>query len=143
MGIKNQDLILRLILEADEVPTFGQRAADSIAQVVGSWTFIVVQSIVMAIWIVIHAVAMVKGWDPYPFILLNLILSLQAAYTGPVLLMSQNRQGAKDRAVLHDIYRILKALDDRTSLRPPPGVGGTLLANLKSRSSDPGSDPPA
>lgn len=138
MNSKDRELILRLVLEDDEAMTFGQRAADSIANTVGSWKFILTQSLVLTVWIVLNCMAWLRGWDPYPFILLNLILSLQAAYTGPVLLMSQNRQGAKDRAVLHDIYRILKALDDRTSMRPPPG--SSMLVQL--RKSDPGSGVP-
>jgi uncharacterized membrane protein len=72
------------------------------AGAVGSWPFILIQSVLLAIWIVANAF-LIKDWlggkpfDPYPFILLNLALSFQAAYTGPVVMMSQNRQAAKDR----------------------------------------------
>ena len=82
--------------------TFGERVADGMAGAVGSWPFILIQSVLLAIWIVANAF-LIKDWlggkpfDPYPFILLNLALSFQAAYTGPVVMMSQNRQAAKDR----------------------------------------------
>lgn len=82
--------------------TMGERVADGVAASVGSWPFIVTQSLLLAVWIVANAF-LIKGWlggrpfDPYPFILLNLVLSFQAAYTGPVVMMSQNRQVAKDR----------------------------------------------
>jgi uncharacterized membrane protein len=75
------------------------------------WPFIVLQSILLAAWIVLNAVV-IGGWiagkpfDPYPFILLNLVLSFQAAYTGPVVMMSQNRQTAKDRDAAEHDYRI-------------------------------------
>ncbi|EKE11668.1 MAG: hypothetical protein ACD_15C00040G0001 [uncultured bacterium] len=80
-----------------EKMTFGQKAADKIASVVGSWTFIVTQSVILVIWIILNVVAWIYHWDPYPFILLNLALSFQAAYTAPVILMSQNRTAEKDR----------------------------------------------
>jgi uncharacterized membrane protein len=82
--------------------TVGERVADSVAANVGSWPFIIVQSLLLATWIVANAV-LIRDWlggepfDPYPFILLNLVLSFQAAYTGPVVMMSQNRQAARDR----------------------------------------------
>ena len=83
----------------DERITVGQRVADGFAALIGSWRFIIVQSCILAIWIVLNLVAWVEHWDPYPFILLNLALSFQAAYAGPIIMMSQNRQSAKDRLV--------------------------------------------
>ena len=77
--------------------TFGQKAADMIASIVGSWTFIIIQSFLLVFWISLNAIAWIYHWDPYPFILLNLVLSFQAAYTAPVILMSQNRTAEKDR----------------------------------------------
>ncbi|PKQ38368.1 MAG: hypothetical protein CVT59_03875 [Actinobacteria bacterium HGW-Actinobacteria-1] len=77
--------------------TVGQRVADTTARVLGSWTFIIVQTILVAAWILLNLLAWVKHWDPYPFILLNLMFSVQAAYAGPVLMMSQNRQAERDR----------------------------------------------
>ena len=83
--------------------TFGERVADKVAEVVGSWPFIITQSIILTIWIILNVIAIISHWDPYPFILLNLMLSFQAAYTGPVVMMSQNRQSAIDRAIIqHD-----------------------------------------
>lgn len=91
-------------IEINDERTLGERVADRVASTVGSWPFIIIQSIVLMFWIVLNIINAVKGhWDPYPFILLNLMLSFQAAYTGPVVMMSQNRQSAIDRQILqHD-----------------------------------------
>ena len=78
--------------------TTGQRIADGVAAMVGSWGFIIVQSTVLVAWMILNVVGWVKSWDPYPFILLNLVLSFQAAYAAPFIMMSQNRQSAIDRA---------------------------------------------
>lgn len=77
--------------------TYGEYLADRIAAIVGSWTFILVQSALLALWITLNVVAWIQHWDPYPFILLNLVLSFQAAFTAPILMMAQNRQSAIDR----------------------------------------------
>jgi len=77
--------------------TWGNRIADRVASTMGSWRFIIVMSTVLAAWIALNIIAWVEHWDPYPFILLNLALSFQAAYAAPVIMMSQNRQEAKDR----------------------------------------------
>jgi CRP/FNR family transcriptional regulator, cyclic AMP receptor protein len=82
---------------ADEQLTVGQRVADAVADTMGSWRFIIIQSTVLGIWIVLNVTAWIQRWDPYPFILLNLALSFQAAYAAPFIMMSQNRQAAKDR----------------------------------------------
>jgi CRP/FNR family cyclic AMP-dependent transcriptional regulator len=81
----------------EERMTVGQRVADRVADTIGSWPFIIIQTVLLTIWIILNVTAWVKGWDPYPFILLNLMLSFQAAYSGPVIMMSQNRQSSKDR----------------------------------------------
>jgi uncharacterized membrane protein len=81
----------------EERMTLGQRVADRVADTIGSWPFIIIQTIILTIWIILNVTAWIKRWDPYPFILLNLMLSFQAAYSGPVIMMSQNRQSAKDR----------------------------------------------
>jgi uncharacterized membrane protein len=94
-----------------EQRTTGERVADTVTASVGSWPFIIIQSLLLALWIVANAVV-IGGWiagkpfDPYPFILLNLVLSFQAAYTGPVVMMSQNRQAAKDRDEAEHDYRV-------------------------------------
>ena len=85
---------------------FGERAADWVANVVGSWTFIIIQSVLLAIWVALNTMAWIRHWDPYPFILMNLVLSLQAAYTAPVIMMSQNRQADRDRVEAHNDYLI-------------------------------------
>ncbi len=82
---------------SDDEATIGQRIADTVAAKMGSWTFIIVQSCLLAIWVILNCVAWVKQWDPYPFILLNLALSFQSAYAAPIIMMSQNRSQDKDR----------------------------------------------
>ncbi|MEA5115181.1 MAG: DUF1003 domain-containing protein [Geobacteraceae bacterium] len=86
--------------------TRGQKAADRVAGTVGSWWFIIIQSIILVAWGVLNITAWVRHWDPYPFILMNLVLSLQAAYTAPVIMMSQNRQAERDRLEAHNDYQI-------------------------------------
>lgn len=86
--------------------TPGQRVADAVTGTVGSWRFILVQSGVLLLWIAANVVAWISHWDPYPFILLNLALSFQAAYTAPFILMSQNRQQEIDRRAALEDYRI-------------------------------------
>jgi uncharacterized membrane protein len=77
--------------------TTGQRVADSTARVLGSWPFIIAQTVIVLLWIGLNATAVIRRWDPYPFILLNLMFSVQAAYAAPILMMSQNRQAERDR----------------------------------------------
>ena len=81
----------------DDSLTVGQRIADGVATTMGSWRFIIIQSVILLVWIVLNVTAAVQQWDPYPFILLNLALSFQAAYAAPIIMMSQNRQEARDR----------------------------------------------
>ncbi len=97
----------------EEQLTRGQRAADVVARVVGSWRFIITQSILLSIWAFLNVVAWFYHWDPYPFILMNLLLSLQAAYTAPMIMMSQNRKADRDRLEAHNDYLInLKAEEE-------------------------------
>lgn len=88
--------------------TFGQRAADNMAKWAGSWTFILSFFFFLIIWIVINVYAWIESWDPYPFILLNLVLSCLAAIQAPIILMSQNRQAQKDRIKAEYDYRVNK-----------------------------------
>ena len=90
----------------EERLTRGQRAADGIANMVGSWRFIIIQSVLLTIWIIVNVTAFMAHWDPYPFILMNLLLSTQAAYTAPMIMMSQNRQAVRDRLEAHNDYQI-------------------------------------
>jgi CRP/FNR family transcriptional regulator, cyclic AMP receptor protein len=77
--------------------TFGERIADGVARFGGSWTFIIMFSVMMSVYAVVNIILGIKAWDPYPFILLNLFLSMLAAIQAPVIMMSQNRQDTKDR----------------------------------------------
>jgi uncharacterized membrane protein len=78
--------------------TRGAVLADWVAETVGSWRFIIIQSVLLGIWIILNMMAFINRWDPYPFILLNLVLSFQAAYAAPIIMMSQNRQSEIDRS---------------------------------------------
>ena len=80
--------------------TFGERLADRIAAGIGSWRFLIVQSILVSAWVIANIWLLRRPFDPYPLILLNLLFSVQAAYTGPVLLLAGNRQSQKDRLTL-------------------------------------------
>jgi uncharacterized membrane protein len=77
--------------------TLGERLSDLVAATVGSWRFILIQSGLLVAWLVANIASGGNAWDPYPFILLNLMLSFQAAYTAPIIMMSQNRQADIDR----------------------------------------------
>ncbi|KAB2656190.1 DUF1003 domain-containing protein [Brucella tritici] len=92
----------------DEKLTYGQRLADKVAEFGGSWTFIMLFALVLVAWVVANTVAL--AFDPYPFIFLNLVLSMLAAVQAPIIMMSQNRQAARDRLdAAHDYEVNLKA----------------------------------
>ena len=80
--------------------------ADQVAATMGSWNFIIIQSVLLAVWIVLNVTAFVQKWDPYPFILLNLALSFQAAFAAPFIMMAQNRQQDVDRKEAENDYKI-------------------------------------
>ena len=88
--------------------TFGQKAADAVTKWAGSWTFILSFFIVLGLWISANIFMWINQWDPYPFILLNLVLSCLAAIQAPIILMSQNRQAQRDRIKAEFDYRINK-----------------------------------
>jgi len=119
--LRDNDAILRRMVSRnvneveDERLTLGQRVADKVADTIGSWRFIITQSIILIVWIVLNVTAWINHWDRYPFILLNLMLSFQAAYAGPVIMMSQNRQSAKDRLVAE--------IDHQVNTKAELGVG--------------------
>lgn len=93
---------VRELSEIDPGPsTYGEKFADWVYENLGSWKFILIQSILVAVWIILNASAYMRPWDPYPFIFMNLIFSLQSAYTASLILMSQNRQ---DRLKAHNDY---------------------------------------
>jgi uncharacterized membrane protein len=86
--------------------TLGQEIADQVAATMGSWRFIIIQTILLAVWIVLNVTAFIQKWDPYPFILLNLALSFQAAYAAPFIMMAQNRQQDIDRKEAENDYQV-------------------------------------
>ena len=97
----------KLQVEVPALPvTIGNRIADSVAAIVGSWRFILIQSALLLAWLVGNALSGGTAWDPYPFILLNLLLSFQAAYTAPIIMMSQNRLSDIDRERAENDYKI-------------------------------------
>src|ERR1700744_1400762 len=83
---------------------FGDRLADKGANTMGSWTFILIQTFVVLSWATVNLFAFCEHWDPYPFILLNLLFSTQAAYAAPIIMMAQNRQSARDRVQANNDY---------------------------------------
>ena len=97
---------LRASHQEVEQITLGQRVADGVAATMGSWRFIIVQSAILFFWIVLNITAWIAHWDPYPFILLNLALSFQAAYAAPFIMMSQNRQQDIDRVQAKNDYQV-------------------------------------
>lgn len=93
-------------------PTLGERWSDKLVNVMGSWKFIISQTIFLFVWLILNAF-LVYGlkWDPYPFILLNLMLSFQAAYASPVILMAAQRSDSKDRRRAVDAYRSIANIE--------------------------------
>lgn len=111
-SLKEHETVSRNINEEfDQELTFGEQLADRVAEFGGSWRFILSFAVVMAAWITVNSVAVLRqSFDPYPYILLNLVLSCLAALQAPVIMMSQNRQEAKDRLRGEHDYRVnLKA----------------------------------
>jgi uncharacterized membrane protein len=93
---RNIETIAKMEKESEVSRTFGERLADAVAATVGSWPFIITQSVLLALWMALNLVGWFYQWDPYPFILLNLVLSFQAAFASPIIMMSQNRQAKLD-----------------------------------------------
>ena len=85
--------------------SFGQKLADSVANGMGSWKFIIVQTILVILWMTLNFVGFMYHWDVYPFILLNLLFSTQAAYAAPIIMMAQNRQSERDRHQADEDYK--------------------------------------
>jgi uncharacterized membrane protein len=84
--------------------SMGQKAAEHVANMVGSWKFIIIQSTVIVLWCILNVTVWIEHWDPYPFIFLNLVFSLASAYTAPLIMMSQNRQDEIDRIEARNDY---------------------------------------
>ena len=106
-SLKNKTLLTDNIEDEISQATLGQKVADKVASFGGSWTFIISFACFILFWIVVNIVFLVnKGFDPYPFILLNLILSCLAALQAPIIMMSQNRQEEKDRERARNDYMV-------------------------------------
>ena len=88
--------------------SFGGRVADAVAKGMGSWRFIIVQTALVILWMGLNLVGFIFHWDVYPFILLNLLFSTQAAYAAPIIMMSQNRQNERDRMHAEQDYKTNK-----------------------------------
>jgi uncharacterized membrane protein len=84
---------------------FGSRLADSVAKGMGSWLFIIIQTVFVIVWMGLNLIGYAHHWDVYPFILLNLVFSTQAAYAAPIIMMSQNRQSERDRIQAQSDYQ--------------------------------------
>lgn len=100
-----RDALQRRPPDLENPRSWGDRAADGLTALVGSWRFILIQSALLIAWLVFNSLSASRV-DPYPFILLNLLLSFQAAYTAPIIMMSQNRQAELDRRRSIDDYEI-------------------------------------
>ena len=122
--------------------TYGQRTSDWVANTMGSWKFIIIQSVILACWIILNITAWIYHWDPYPFILMNLVLSTQAAYAAPIIMMSQNRQAIRDRLDARNDYLInqkaeeeIRAILDHLAAQDQALIHiHQLLANLQDQS---------
>lgn len=91
----------------DDARTFGERVADKTVASIGTWQFLIVQGCVIVLWVIGNGILLSRHpFDPYPFILLNLFLSIQAAVTGPLLLLAGNRQAVKDRQLAQFDYKV-------------------------------------
>ncbi len=111
-SLKEQEIIAQNInIEFDKHSTFGERLSDRLAALGGSWRFLIIFFILLAMWITLNSISLLgKNFDPYPFILLNLILSCLAAIQAPIIMMSQNRMETKDRIRARNDYLVnLKA----------------------------------
>jgi uncharacterized membrane protein len=91
--------------------TVGQKAAEFVANTVGSWRYIIVQSALILFWCLLNVSAWLYHWDPYPFIFLNLVFSVVGAYTAPLVMMSQNRQDEIDRMEAHNDYMVNQKME--------------------------------
>jgi uncharacterized membrane protein len=110
-NVSDDELLTQILREGEVTLTLGQRVADKVATFGGSWTFIILFFSILVGWIILNAfILSQKPFDPYPFILLNLVLSCLAAIQAPIIMMSQNRQEEKDRErAEHDYLINLKA----------------------------------
>jgi uncharacterized membrane protein len=114
--------------------TKGEKIADFVSDIVGSWPFIIAQTVIIVFWVTLNIVGYVHKWDPYPFILLNLVFSVQAAYTAPIILMSQNRHDAADRRRAENDYFVnLRAEHDIERLHEKLDIISKSINEIKNR----------
>lgn len=112
--VKTQKQILKelsTLKYGDSKATFGERMSDNITTILGSWRFIILQSLALGVWILFNVLAFSFAFDEYPFILLNLVLSFQAAFATPIILMASNRAEKKDRKRASDAYHAIDHIE--------------------------------
>jgi uncharacterized membrane protein len=128
--------------------TLGEKVADKVSSGIGSWYFLGIQSVLIVIWLGFNIWALTHHWDPYPFILLNLMFTIQAAYTGPVLLLSGNRQAQKDRLRLEHTAEVSETAEKATlqileEIERNTEATLKVLEHLKRRRESKGANPAA
>ena len=133
---RNVAIIAEMEKAAAQVRTRGDRVAERLAAWVGSWTFLITQTVILLTWMALNITALINHWDPYPFILLNLALSFQSAYAVPILMIAQNHQARLSERRNHldlqinmlaeqestEILRLLRLLCERSGVRLQKGV---------------------
>jgi uncharacterized membrane protein len=138
---KNVAIIAEMEQAAADVRTRGDRIADRLAAWVGSWTFIIIQSVIFVLWIGLNVTVWLNRWDPYPFTLLNLALAFQSAYAAPILMISQNRQAKLSERRNHldlqinmlaeqettEVLRLLRLLCEHTGVQSHTTKGGQIF----------------
>jgi uncharacterized membrane protein len=118
MNAQHEQILTTWHEKHKETLTMPDRIADNIALGMGSWKFIIWQTTIVIIWMILNTIAYFYHWDPFPFILLNLLFSTQAAYAAPLILMSQNRQSARDRIqALEDYITNIEAKQEIEALQ--------------------------
>lgn len=103
---------------------FKERAAEAVSRSIGSWSFLGWQTLIVGVWIIANTVAVLKHFDPYPFILLNLAFSTQAAYATPIILLAQKRQDTRQAEVAHSDHQMLIAICERLGVPTEDPAGG-------------------
>lgn len=112
----------------------GARLADHVATFMGSWRFIIIQSVIVVVWMTANTVGIIQHWDMYPFVLLNLVFSTQAAYAAPIIMMAQNRASERDRAnAQHDYDVNIQAREEIRLLHQLLDQHGQILEELNAR----------
>ena len=127
----NVAIIAEMEKAASEVRTLGDRLAEWLASLVGSWTFLIVQTLILVSWLSLNIFMWIKHWDPYPFILLNLALSVLSAYAAPILMISQNQQAKLSDAVITSTCRST-CWPSKNPLRPFAFCGSSVRSAVSS-----------